>query len=183
MRQDARLGMTLLIISESIFFFMLVVAFVAFRSQSAKLAVETLSLPVASMCTFCLLASSFTVWRAARIAGSEDSASPRIWLAATIVLGLAFLLGQVSEYLRLVHHGVTIGGNLFGTTFFTLTGMQALHVVVGLLLLLGLLRIAGPGGSLTSQWTERVHAVAAFWHFIDGVWVVIFLVVYLWTFL
>jgi heme/copper-type cytochrome/quinol oxidase subunit 3 len=183
MQQPARLGMTLLIISESVFFFMLVVAFVAFRDQSVEVASQALSLPLGSLCTSCLLVGGFTAWRAARSVGRADGAGPRIWLVCTILLGALFLLGQAGEYRHLVNRGVTVSGSLFGTTFFTLTGVEALHVLVGIVLLLAMLPIAGAGQFSAIQPAERVQAVAAFWYFIGGVWIVIFSVVYLWTFL
>jgi heme/copper-type cytochrome/quinol oxidase subunit 3 len=183
MSTATRLGMTLLIISESIFFFMLVLAFIAFRSQSMKLASETLSLPLALICTGCLLATIFMVWRAARIKESGGAASPRLWFGCAIVLGAGFLVGQSCEYLRLAHRGETIGHDLFGTTFFTLTGIEALQVLLGTLLLFAALRSAVPVGTGQPWPVQRIRAVATYWYFIVAVWVVIFLVVYLWTFL
>jgi cytochrome c oxidase subunit III len=183
MQPSARLGITLLMISESIFFFMLVLAFVVFRTRSVADASQALSLPLASISTSCLLVSSFTVWRAARISAGAGDANPRIWLVSTALLGALFLVGQGSEYLRLMNRGVTLSGSLFGTTFFTLTGAQALHVVAGILLLLGLLRSLGSSAPLSTGPAQSVQTVAAFWHFVAAVWVVIFLVVYLGTFL
>lgn len=183
MSTATRLGMSLLMISESIFFFMLVVAFIAFRSQSVKLAAETLRLPIALICTGCLLATIFMVWRAVRIKERGGDGSPRLWLACAIVLGAGFLVGQSCEYLRLAHRGETISHDLFGTTFFTLTGIEALHVLLGTLLLFFALRSAVPVGVGQPWPVQRVQAVATFWYFIVAVWAVIFLVVYLWTFL
>jgi cytochrome c oxidase subunit III len=183
MQAATRLGISLLIISESIFFFMLVLAFIAFRSQSVKLAAETLSLPVASIGTCCLLATMFMVWQAARIRERSDGGGPRLWFACAIVLGAGFLVGQSTEYLRLARHGETIGHDLFGTTFFTLTGIEALHVLLGTLLLFAALRSTGRVGTSRRWPAERIQAIAAYWYFIVAVWVVIFLVVYLWTFL
>jgi cytochrome c oxidase subunit III len=181
MQQSARLGMTLLMISESIFFFMLIVAFVAFRAQSVVVASQSLSLPLGLLCTSGLLAGGFTVWRAARSMGRADGAGARIWLVGTILSGALFLLGQASEYRHVVNHGVTVSGGLFGTTFFTLTGIETLHVLVGIVLLLAMLPIAGEFPLIRPA--ERVQAVATFWYFIAVVWIVIFSVVYLWTFL
>jgi heme/copper-type cytochrome/quinol oxidase subunit 3 len=183
MQPATRLGMSLLMISESIFFFMLILAFLAFRSQSVKLASETLSLPVASAGTCCLLATIFAVWQAVRIRERGAGAGPRLWFGCAIVLGAGFLVGQSIEFLRLVHRGETIGHDLFGTTFFTLTGIAALHVLLGTLLLFAALRKAGSIGTSQAWPVQRTQAVATFWYFIVAVWVVIFLVVYLWTFL
>jgi cytochrome c oxidase subunit 3 len=170
MRQAARLGMALFFVSESVFFFMLLLAFIIFRGVSVKMAAETLNLPLTSAYTICLVASGLTVWRAAR----PDWGGSRLWLAGTILLGSVFLLGQGSECLRVLRHGVTVSQSLFGTTFFTLAAIHGTHVLVGILLLVGMLRIAD---------AEVVRTVASFWLFVAGVWIVIFSVVYLWTFL
>ncbi len=170
MRQPAKLGMALFFVSESVFFFILLLAFVVFRGVSVKMAAETLNLPLTSAYTCCLAASCLTVWRAPR----PDCGGSRLWLAGTILLGSVFLVGQGGEYLRLLRHGVTVSQGLFGTTFFTLTAIHGSHVLVGILLLVGILR---------STNAEVVQTVASFWLFVAGVWIVIFSVVYLWTFL
>jgi heme/copper-type cytochrome/quinol oxidase subunit 3 len=101
------------------------------------------------------------------------------WLAATMVLGAIFLVGQGSEYARLLGEGIGPGSALFGTTFFTLTGLHGLHVLGGLVALAALLtasrrsaRAVGP-----VAW----EAVGLYWHFVDAVWVVVFSVVYIGT--
>jgi heme/copper-type cytochrome/quinol oxidase subunit 3 len=183
MQTATRLGMSLLIISESIFFFMLVLAFIAFRSQSVNLASESLSLPIASIGTCCLLATIFAVWQGVRMSERGAGAGPRLWFACAIVLGAGFLVGQSIEFLRLVQRGETIGHDLFGTTFFTLTGIAALHVLLGTVLLFAALRKAAPIGTSQAWPVQRTQAIATFWYFVVAVWVVIFSVVYLWTFL
>jgi heme/copper-type cytochrome/quinol oxidase subunit 3 len=154
----AKLGMAMLILTESVFFFMLILAFVYFRDESVKTAAANLNLAASAIYTACLLASSFTMWRT--------------WASATMVLGSVFLVGQASEYLRLLRHGITISQGLFGTTFFTLTGIHGLHVLIGLVLL-GLARIH----------SAAMPAVSMYWHFVAVVWIVIFAIVYLGTFL
>jgi heme/copper-type cytochrome/quinol oxidase subunit 3 len=151
---QAKLGMAMLILAESVFFFMLILAFVYFRDESVKTAAENLNLRNAAIYTICLVAGSFAIWRAHR--------------GATMVLGAIFLAGQGSEYVRLLRRGITISQGLFGTTFFTLTGVHGLHVLIGILLL----------GFVRAQ-----PAVAMYWHFVTVVWLVIFAIVYLWTFL
>lgn len=168
MRRWAQLGMALFLLSEAVFFFMLIWAFVYFRSASLGAAAGTLNLPVTAVYTACLLASSFTVQRAA-------VSSTRRWLVGTIVLGAVFLFGQGSESLRLFRQNVTISQSVFGTTFFTLTGFHGLHVLVGIALLAIVLGV--------SAQRAAVETVALYWHFVDAVWLVIFAVVYLWTFL
>jgi len=165
MRQQARLGMAMFLLSEAVFFFMLIAAFVYFRAASVATAAN-LHLGVTAIYTACLLASSFTMWRAA-------ATGLRSWLGLTIVLGGAFLYGQASEYLRLFHQKITISQGLFGTTFFTLTGMHGLHVVIGIVLLAALLGF---------ERRIEMDAVALYWYFVDVVWIAIFAIVYVWTF-
>jgi heme/copper-type cytochrome/quinol oxidase subunit 3 len=167
MRQRARLGMAMFLLSEAVFFFMLIAAFVYFRTASIAAAAANLNLGTTAIYTVCLMASSFTMWRA-------SATGLRGWLFGTILLGAAFLFGQGSEYQRLFHQKITISESLFGTTFFTLTGLHGLHVLVGLVLLAILLGL------------ERrvvVETVALYWYFVDVVWIAIFAIVYLWTFL
>src|SRR5262249_14919733 len=100
------------------------------------------------------------------------------WLVATIALGVVFLAGTAQEGRRLiVEHGFTIGTNLFGTTFYPLVGLHAPHVIVGVLMLT-LCLIFAFSGALKAVHTERVELVSWYWHFVDGVWVVVFTVVY-----
>lgn len=165
-RQRTRLGMAMLILTESIFFLMLILAFVYFRDQSLKTAVATLNPSITSIYTVCLLLSSLTLWRA------QMSSRMRIWLGMTIVFGLAFLAGQGSEYLRILRSGVTMSQGLFGTTFFTLAGMHGLHVAIGI----GLLAAAFKLNS------RAFPAIAMFWHFVAVVWMVTFSIVYVWSF-
>ena len=166
MRQRARLGMVMFLLSEAVFFFMLIAAFVYFRDTRA--AAGSLRLGTSTLYTVCLAASSFTMWRAAET-------GTRSWLAGTIALGATFLLGQGSEYLRLFRQNITISQSLFGTTFFTLTGFHGLHVLIGIVLLGVALRL--------SENAAAFESVALYWYFVDAVWLAIFAVVYLWTFL
>jgi heme/copper-type cytochrome/quinol oxidase subunit 3 len=151
----ARLGMAMLILTESVFLLMLIVAFVYFRDDSLRTAAGSLNPRLTTVYTAFLLASSITVWRG--------------WPNASILLGAIFLVGQGAEYLRLLRHGITMGQGLFGTTFFTLTGIHSLLAAIGL----GLL-VAKPGG---------LEPARMYWHFIVAGWIAIFAVVYLWTFL
>jgi len=166
MRERAKLGMALFLLSEAVFFFMLIAAFVYFRD--VRTTSENLRLGTSAFYTACLLVSSFTMWRAV-------ATESRTWLFATIALGGVFLFGQASEYLRLFQQNITISQGLFGTTFFTLTGLHGLHVLAGILLLAATLAM--------SARPITVGTVALYWYFVDAVGMAIFSVVYLWTFL
>lgn len=148
-----KLGMAMLIVAESVFFFMLLLAFVYFRDVSLKPATESLDIGRTSIYTACLLLSSLVLWRGRA--------------AIAIVFGGIFLVGQGTEYVRMLRSGVTMSHDLFGTTFFTLAGMHGLHVLIGLALLLAL---------------RRSVASAMFWQFVVASWVAIFAVVYVWSF-
>jgi heme/copper-type cytochrome/quinol oxidase subunit 3 len=182
MRPSVKLGMALLLGSESVFFLMLILAFVIFRGQSIKVARETLDFPLTSIYTISLFGSSIGIWRATGILKKHDSEIARPWFAIAIALGGVFIVGQNIEYFRLLRHGVTIDRDLFGATFFTLTGMHGLHALIGTALLAGVLWGVGPGRPPVAQRAEAIQAISAFWHFVVGLWVVIFSVVYFWTF-
>lgn len=182
MRQQARLGMALFLLSEAVFFFMLIAAFVYFRRASLPIAAANLKLGTTAFYTAALLASSFTMWRA--VSGGAS----RAWLAGTIVLGAVFLFGQTSEYVRLFRQNITISQNLFGATFFTLTGFHGLHVLVGILLLVVLSPQSSVKSLETDDWRLVSHRIAVetvslYWYFVDAVWIAIFSVVYLWSLL
>ncbi len=153
MTKRAQLGMAMFLIAEAVFFFLLILAFVYFHAKG------NLSLEAGLLSTALLLASSLSMWRA--IGGS------RLWLAVTIVLGVAFLAGQGTQYLRLIRDGVTIGQGLFGTTFFTLIGAHGLHVLAGLV-------------ALAIVPSTALRTLALYWYFFAAVWVVIFLAAYVW---
>jgi cytochrome c oxidase subunit 3/cytochrome o ubiquinol oxidase subunit 3 len=100
------------------------------------------------------------------------------WWFLTILLGGVFLSATAVEWYRLIFtHHLTISTNLFGTTFYALVGFHALHVTVGLILLT-LVLLLSLCGYVTQAQSERVEALSLYWHFVDVVWIVVFLVVY-----
>jgi len=173
-----RQGVVLFVVSEAIFFLMLIMAYVFYHRShgNGAQAAQVLDPLRTGAFSVALLASSLTLWRAERRVRSGHPAGA--WLAATFALGAIFLVGQVREYLGLVHRDVTISRDLFGTTFFTLTGFHGLHVAAGLVVIAILcgLALARRGAFVDTG----IEAASVYWHFVDGVWVVIFAVVYLW---
>jgi heme/copper-type cytochrome/quinol oxidase subunit 3 len=169
------LGMTAFLASEAVFFLFLAIAYLYFSSApgSGATARTALEPKTTAIYTIALIASSATIGRAGRLAKKRQA--PGAWILATVVLGTVFLVGQAREYLRLLGEGVTVNRNLFGTTFFTLTGFHGLHVCVGVLLLavVWLLTIIDRGAP------RGLDAVALYWHFVDVVWVVIFAIIYI----
>jgi cytochrome c oxidase subunit 3/cytochrome o ubiquinol oxidase subunit 3 len=127
----------------------------------------------------CLLSSSFTIWLAERSIEKNRMRAFSLWWSTTIVLGLIFLYGTAREWMRLIYRdGLTISTNLFGTTFYSLVGLHATHVVVGMLMLLLVLAFTLTG-HVNARHAERIQVLALYWHFVDAVWVVVFTVVYI----
>lgn len=175
-----KLGMILFIGSEAVFFTLLILAYVFFRgsSSSGPTAASSLDPLTTGLFSLFLFASSFTVWRAEKSLARSHPGQLRGWLLATLGLGLVFLLGQGLEWSHLFNQGATISRNLFGTTFFTLTGFHGLHVFIGLVAL-GIVLGLAQAGEFKSGPSAALESVALYWHFVDVVWVVIFTVVYL----
>jgi cytochrome c oxidase subunit III len=168
-----------LIIAEASLLGIFVVAYLFYigKSLSGPYPSEVLEVPVLN--TICLLASSVTVGLAIRALRRGGLAQAGIWLPLTALLGGIFLTGTAREWYRLiVDHGLTIGTNLFGTTFYSLVGFHAFHVTVGVMML-ALLSAFIWSGTLRPMHVEHVELVSWYWHFVDAVWVVVFTVVYL----
>ena len=129
--------------------------------------------------TLLLLSSSATIYMAERAMGASRRRFA-MWMSATILLGAVFLFGEMREYSGLLHKDISISRNLFGSTYFTLTGFHAIHVTLGLLMLLALLGLV-LSGKLGEKRETSIKAVSYYWHFVDIVWVMVFSVVYLWS--
>ena len=166
------------IVAEASLFGVFVVAYLFYIGKSATGPgpKDVLELPILG--TVCLLSSSITVALATRALTAGRVARGASWLVVTVALGLAFLAGTAQEWHRLiVEKGLTIGTNLFGTTFYPLVGLHASHVILGLLML-SLCAVFAWSGALRTAGVGRVELVSWYWHFVDGVWVVVFTVVY-----
>jgi cytochrome c oxidase subunit 3 len=171
-------GMVCLIVAESAIFLIFVVAYVYYigKSLSGPLPAQVLDLPVLG--TICLLSSSITVHFAVSALRKANIRGCTLWLAGTVMLGAIFLMTTAREWYHLIHDfGLTIRTNLFGTTFYSLVGLHATHVVIGLMLLTTALALL-LSGRMGERHAERLEVLSLYWHFVDGVWVVVFLVVY-----
>lgn len=174
-----KVAMTGLIIAESAIFTIFVVAYLFYlgKSLSGPTPREVLETPV--FLTICLLSSSITV----HIAGTFlergiQGAFLSLWLL-TLILGGLFLFGTGHEWHRLIYEkGLTISTNLFGTTYYSLVGLHALHVTAGLAMLLIVLIFAF-AGRVTQNQSGRIAVLSMYWHFVDAVWVIVFTVVYI----
>jgi cytochrome c oxidase subunit III len=171
-------GMTCLIIAESAIFLIFVVAYVYYigRSLSGPTPAQVLELPILS--TICLLSSSITIHYAVGALRKDNVRGCTLGLAGTVLLGAVFLMMTAREWYHLIHDfGLTIRTNLFGTTFYSLVGLHASHVVVGLTMLTIALALS-LRGRVSEEHAERLEVLSLYWHFVDGVWVVVFTVVY-----
>ncbi len=171
-------GMVCLIAAEASIFIIFVVAYVFYigKSVSGPTPKDVLTLPVFT--TICLLSSSLTVHAAVSALRQSKRNLCSMWLAATVLLGGIFLAGTAREWYELIYHdGLTIQTNLFGTTFYSLVGLHATHVIVGLIMLMLAVGFS-LNGAMTHEHSEKLEVLSLYWHFVDAVWVVVFLVVY-----
>jgi len=169
--------------SESIFFVMLILAYVNFHGTvtDGPTAVNSLNPVRTGIFSVFLLASSFSMWLAGRSLGAKNHFMMKIWILVTILLGVLFIYGQATEWFGLFAQNITISRNVFGTTFFTLTGFHGFHVCVGLLML-SILLVLAMFGDFKGPKSDGVECVSIYWHFVDGVWIVVYSVIYLWAF-
>jgi len=171
-------GMACLIVAESAIFIIFVVAYLYYlgKSLTGPTPRDVLELPIFT--SICLLSSSATVHLAVSALHQGKQSLCSLWLAATVLLGGIFIGGTAHEWYHLVTvDHLTIRTNLFGTTFYSLVGLHATHVIVGLFML-SLALIFSLTGAMTSRHTERLEVLSLYWHFVDAVWVLVFTVVY-----
>jgi cytochrome c oxidase subunit 3/cytochrome o ubiquinol oxidase subunit 3 len=172
-------GMACLIIAESAIFIIFVVAYLFYIGKSLTGPTPREVLEIPWFATVCLLSSSITVHFAVQSLRSAKVNLCAAWLAATVLLGGIFIGATAMEWYDLIYHyGLTIRTNLFGTTFYSLVGLHASHVLVGLLML-GLTLIFALMGKVNQHHAERLEVISIYWHFVDAVWVVVFTVVYI----
>lgn len=171
-------GMLCLILAEATIFLIFIVAYVFYigKSLSGPTPHDVLSMPI--FISICLLSSSLTIHFAVAALHQDNGRLCSLWLAATVLLGSIFLGGTALEWHHLIYvDGLTIRTNLFGTTFYSLVGLHGSHVIVGLIMLV-LALLFSLLGRLKSEHVGRLDVLSLYWHFVDGVWVVVFLVVY-----
>jgi cytochrome c oxidase subunit III len=171
-------GIIGLLVAESSLFAVFVVAYLFYigKSLTGPYPRDVLELPLFN--TLCLLSSSATVAFAVRALRKGDVRRSGGWFLVTLGLGAVFLVGTAREWHRLiVGHDLTISTNLFGSTFYALVGLHASHVSLGIVVL-ALLSTFAYAGVLRGEDVPRAELAAWYWHFVDGVWVVVFTVVY-----
>jgi cytochrome c oxidase subunit III len=165
-----RFGMWVFLVTDAMSFGALLLAYAVLRAraQSWPEAAARLDVPLASVATFVLLASSLTMALAVDNAATPGAA--RRWLLATLALGLGFLALQAFEYRALARHGIGFGSDQAASSFFVATGWHGLHVLAGVVVL-AVVTARGRLGALPM--------VALFWQFLDAVWILLFTFLYL----
>ena len=173
-----KVAIVCLILTETTLFSIFVAAYLFYigKSLTGPTPREVLETPIIP--TICLLGSSVTIMLAELALRRESRGRFQLWWLITILLAASFIGATALEWHRLitVHH-LTISTNLFGTTFYSLVGLHASHVIVGLCLLT-LVLFFSLRGLVTPKQHERIEMVSWYWHFVDAVWVVVFTVVY-----
>ena len=172
-------GMLAFLLSEAALFSTLIVVYLTYvGADKSGPTSSILSLPLVIGMTACLLSSSVTVHLATKSLRSAAGASFVKWWLATILLAIAFLAGTGFEWHNLIgNHGLTISTNLFGTTYYTLVGFHAVHVTVGVIVMLIMLKLA-LGSRTMAAHQLGIELVSWYWHFVDVVWIAVFTVVY-----
>ncbi len=178
---SGKLGMWVFLASEVMLFGAFISAYIVLRMGSPNFGVpseEIMGRPLATLNTFLLITSSVTMVLALAAIQRDDVKGLTRNLAISIGLGLCFLVVKMFEYHHKIHEGLTISSSLFGSFYFTMTGLHALHIIGGLVFNTYIL-INGLKGRYSSHSHERVEYAGLYWHFVDLVWVVLFPVFYL----
>lgn len=187
---NEKLGMWVFLGSECLLFGALIATYLVYKGRSVNgpFPHETVvngvkvrgifDIPFTSVSSFVLLMSSLTMVLALSAIGRGDERRLRIWLIGTALLGSTFLAGQVYEFTAFIREGLTLKTNLFGSSFYVLTGFHGAHVTIGILMLLALANLSRKG-KIPKEKAEVVEIVGLYWHFVDVVWIVIFTVIYL----
>jgi heme/copper-type cytochrome/quinol oxidase subunit 3 len=148
------------------------------RSLNPPYPREIFDIPYTSVSAFVLLFSSLTMVLALYAIQNGDNRRFRIWLTTTCALGLIFLGGQFYEFNDFMRQGLYLNTNIFGATFYVLTGFHGTHVAIGVLWL-GSLVVRSFQGKLRQEQALSVEIAGLYWHFVDIVWILIFTLVYL----
>ncbi len=177
---DVKLMMWVFLASDTMFFGSLIGTYLAYHNRSlvGPLPRDVFDIPLTTVSTFVLLMSSLLMVLSLHALRQNDLSKFRLWTAGVAIFGSIFLGFQVFEFTHFVNAGLTIHQNLFGTTFFILTGTHGIHVTVGVIWLTSLL-ITSYLRPMTAKDAVYLEIAGLYWHFVDIVWIVIFTVVYL----
>ena len=176
-----KLGMWAFLGSECLLFGALISTYLLYRGRSVPgtpKPQDVYDIPFTSVSSFVLLMSSLTMVLALAAIQRGDHHRTRTWLLTTALLGATFVGGQAYEFTVFYREGLRLQTNLFGSSFFVLTGFHGAHVTIGVLMLLSLFGLS-VRGRLPTERAETVEIVGLYWHFVDIVWIVIFTLIYL----
>ncbi|MDX2256426.1 MAG: heme-copper oxidase subunit III [Pseudanabaenaceae cyanobacterium bins.39] len=172
-------GLIVFLISEGMLFFGLFAAYLTFRSVATAWPPEgtpELELLLPGINTIILVSSSFVIHQADAAIKENKVKSAQLWFLATFVMGAIFIAGQIYEYQHL-EFGLT--SNLFASTFYVLTGFHGLHVIIGLSLIATVLVRSLKSGHYSNTSHFGIEAASIYWHFVDIVWIILFLLLYI----
>ena len=166
--------------SECLLFGALIATYLVYKGRSINgpFPKDIYDIPFTSASSFILLMSSLTMVLAVSSIERNDHKRLRLWLTVTALLGSSFIAGQIYEFTSFIREGLTLKTNLFGSSFYVLTGFHGVHVTLGILMLFSLVNLSRRG-KITRAKAETVEIVGLYWHFVDVVWIVIFTVIYL----
>jgi cytochrome c oxidase subunit 3 len=173
--------MVLFIASEVMFFGGLFGAYFTIRSAATQWpppGTPHLETWYAAILTATLVSSSVTMQLGVWAIRRNDERRLVLWLAVSLLLGLAFLAGQANEYRQLIEEGMTLSSGVFGSTFFTLTGFHGAHVAGGAAFIVIVL-LRARSGQFTARHHDTVEMASYYWHFVDVVWIGLFSTIYL----
>ena len=170
--------------SDCMFFGALLSTYLIYHGKSTQgpYPLDVFSLELTTLSTFVLLMSSLTMVLTLAAIERGQIGLFRFWVGMTALIGTVFLGFQVYEFAHFYHEGLTLQGSLFGSTFYTLTGMHGIHVSIGVIWLVSLLVYSFRGG-VSAERALDVEIAGLYWHFVDVVWIAIFTVVYLMEFI
>lgn len=186
---NLKLGMWIFLLSEIMFFTSLIGSYIILRFAHPEHWADpgvVLNVPLTAVNTFLLICSSVTMVKAFAAIEHGDQKGLKLWLLATILIGASFVGVQMFEYIGLVHEGfvpniatyAAEGSNLYGATFYTMTGFHGAHVTIGVLCLIFVL-FRAMRGAYTAESYGGVEIIGLYWHFVDLVWIILFTIVYL----
>jgi heme/copper-type cytochrome/quinol oxidase subunit 3 len=177
---NRKLLMWLFLGSECLFFGSFIAAYLLYRGQSTvgPYPEDLVDIPFTSVSAFVLLMSSVSMVLALASIQRGNVRNMQIWLFTTAILGTLFIAGQAYEFTEFHHEGLSLSANLYGTTFFVLTGFHGAHVTIGVLILMSLFTYSLRGG-IQQKDSLNIELAGLYWHFVDIVWIIIFTLVYL----
>jgi len=172
-------GLLTFLFSEGMLFVGLFTAYLAFRAIAPEWppeGTEKLEILLPGINTIILVSSSFVIHQADHAIKENKLKAVQLWFLATFAMGAIFIAGQLYEY---QHLGFGFTTNLFASTFFVLTGFHGLHVIIGLCLIMAVLLRSLKVGHYNSQKHFGIEAASIYWHFVDIIWIVLFLILYI----